>query len=653
MNPHRRTVAVLAIAAAALSLITVAAVLWRVQQTLRSSERALAAQEQLPFELRTLGELPNPGFEAMSAPAVYKAAASFQGLIYLSGPAGLYAWSAEGTLDHIYRTGLELPAAPLGAMQVGTLADSRQPELLIATFGEGVLAFDGHLFRQIRPADPESRKITALLPLSSGQLLMGTPKRGLLVYDGKVLRKFHKSTSDLYVTALAGNQSELWVGTLNQGVAHWHGGQADWIAESNGLPDSRVESISLQAFSVYIGTPVGVAEIRQGKVARTLAPGRYAHTLLAQGETLMVGQIDAGVLPVSLASQTPATSFRRAISLTREPAPNRASSSAIVQFLSIDDTRYALTTNSLLRQDTDGSWRSTLTGAESMLTDRNISSLLVASDGRLWVGYFDRGLDILPANGAAATHIEDEHLFCVNRIAEDRQRGSVAVATANGLVMFNLNGQQKQILTRESGLIASHVTDVAPYGEGWVAATPAGITFLDPSGAHSLYAFQGLVNNHVYALGLNSAQPLPNQLLVGTLGGLSLLTNGTVRRNLTTANSGLSHNWITGLVPNGNDWLIGTYGGGVMRMDADGKVTPTEATKEDVVVNPTAMLTDGTLVLAGTLGQGLLVGDATGTRWKTITAGLPSMNVTALAIDKGFVYVGTENGLVKIPESKL
>jgi hypothetical protein len=29
------------------------------------------------------------------------------------------------------------------------------------------------------------------------------------------------------------------------------------------------------------------------------------------------------------------------------------------------------------------------------------------------------------------------------------------------------------------------------------------------------------------------------------------------------------------------------------------------------------------------------------------------MNVTALAIDKGIVYVGTENGLVKIPESKL
>jgi ligand-binding sensor domain-containing protein len=49
----------------------------------------------------------------------------------------------------------------------------------------------------------------------------------------------------------------------------------------------------------------------------------------------------------------------------------------------------------------------------------------------------------------------------------------------------------------------------------------------------------------------------------------------------------------------------------------------------------------------------LLVGDATGTRWHTVTAGLPSSNVTAVAIDRGVVYVGTDNGLVRIAESKL
>jgi hypothetical protein len=214
--------------------------------------------------------------------------------------------------------------------------------------------------------------------------------------------------------------------------------------------------------------------------------------------------------------------------------------------------------------------------------------------------------------------------------------------------MFDRDGRQKQVLARDAGLIADHVTDVALYGDGMVLATPAGITFLDASGAHSMYAFQGLVNNHVYALGASG-----DQLVAGTLGGLSLLAGGEVRRNITTANSGLKHNWITGLAAVGNEWLVGTYGAGVLRLAEDGSVTSTDATRAGMVVNPTAMVADGRVVLAGTLGQGLMVGDATGTRWKAVTAGLPSLNVTALALHNGIVYVGTENGLVRISEDKL
>jgi ligand-binding sensor domain-containing protein len=249
--------------------------------------------------------------------------------------------------------------------------------------------------------------------------------------------------------------------------------------------------------------------------------------------------------------------------------------------------------------------------------------------------------------------VEDERIFCVNRIVEDAASGTVAVGTANGLVVFGWDGKQKQVLTKESGLIADHVTDVAIFAAGMVAATPAGITYLDETGAHSLYAFEGLVNNHVYALGVRPGQAASAPLMVGTLGGISVLQAGLVERNLTTGNSGLKANWITGIVPLASDWLVGTYGGGVMRMDAGGQVMPTEATRTGIVVNPLAMAADGQVTLAGTLGQGLLVGDATGTRWHTVTAGLPSSNVTAVAIDRGVVYVGTDNGLVRIAESKL
>ncbi len=657
MKLQRRTVAVLAIATSAMCLGAAGVVMWRVENALNNSRRLTAASELLGVESRHVGSQPNPGFEEITAPAVFKSAASFQGKIYLSGPAGLSVFSPDALLEHFYRVGIDLPTAPLGQMVVGTLADSRQPELLIATLGEGVLAFDGSRFRQIRATQDDARVVTALLPTSSGRLLMGTAKLGLLIYDGKALRKFHATMNDVYVTSLAGSESEIWVGTLNDGLLYWRGGQTERIGEAQGLPDRRVDQIALGEGRAYVGTPMGVAEVRDGKILRLLAKGRYAHALLTQGDSLIVGQVDAGVFRVSLSGNGDDGRARRPIvarvsaSVENAHAGRAAGdldTATVEQFLAVGDSRYALASDGLLMLEPDGQWRRILAKSRSQLTDGNVSALMVGADGRLWVGYFDRGLDILAASSGAVNHVENENVFCVNRIVEDVKHGSVAVATANGLVLFDISGRQKEVLGREAGLIAEHVTDVALYGDGMALATPAGITFLDNTGGHSLYAFQGLVNNHVYALGASQ-----DHLVAGTLGGLSLLEGGEVRRNLTTATSGLKHNWITSVAAVGNDWLVGTYGAGVLRLGPDGRVTSTEATRLGVVVNPTAMVADGRLVLAGTLGQGLLVGDATGTRWRTVASGLPSLNVTALAISNGVVYVGTENGLVKIMEDKL
>ena len=51
-----------------------------------------------------------------------------------------------------------------------------------------------------------------------------------------------------------------------------------------------------------------------------------------------------------------------------------------------------------------------------MLADRNVSALSVDGMGQLWIGYFDHGLDIVDPGFTRARHIEDQHLFCVNRI---------------------------------------------------------------------------------------------------------------------------------------------------------------------------------------------------------------------------------------------
>ena len=258
---------------------------------------------------------------------------------------------------------------------------------------------------------------------------------------------------------------------------------------------------------------------------------------------------------------------------------------------------------------------------------------------------------------APVRHFEDDHLFCVNRLMLDPARGTVAAATANGLVLFDREGAPRQVLTRRDGLISDHVNDIVFTGSGTTLATPAGLSFITPAGTESLYAFQGLVNNHVYALASVGKQAL----LAGTLGGLSVLEGGSVRRSFTAANSGLRHNWITALLPlPGGETLLGTYGAGILRFSTTGegspRFTPVDlpaGLPQDLVINPNALFATQRSIVAGTLAHGMLVYTVSSGRWICITAGLPSLNVTAFAEHAGRLYIGTANGLVSIAEDRL
>ena len=666
MKPSRRFVAVVLIATAIFCLASALIVAWRVHRVLRQTSAAIDAQENFAVEVRPVNLTSSSRFDWIAAPAVFTGGTIFAGRLYLCGPAGLYEYSSatdssRANPDHVYRVGQQLPTAPLVALAIGTLSDARQPELLIATAGAGVLAFDGAHFRQIAALasgghgtlDTDANTITALLPLPSGRLLLGTAKRGLLVYDGKRTRYFHSTLKDLYITALAGTEAELWIATLNQGLYHWQGGDATHIGEAQALPDSHVNAIALADGAAYAATPVGVAEIRGGRIQRVLAPATFAQAIYSDGKNLTIGTLDSGGdqgildLPLATASEGLRPSAGRRIT-AGSMIPDEATSS-IVQIFSSADALYAVAQDGVYERSTVGAgWRNVLSPSASMLTDRDISALAVDATGRLWVGYFDRGLDIVSPNLDRAAHIENGHIYCVNRIVPDAAHNTVNVATANGLAVFDADGRERDVMGKSAGLIAEHVTDVALYRGGMAIATPAGLTFMDSTGAHSLYAFQGLVNNHVYALGMRG-----DRLLAGTLGGLSILDTDNVSRNLTTATSGLKHNWITAVVPVDDGWLVGTYGAGVEHLTADNRFESTEATLHGVEVNPNAMLVTADHVLAGTLGNGLMVFNRRSSRWKTITTGLPSLNVTAFAAGGGTLYIGTDNGLVKIPEDRL
>lgn len=630
----------IAFTAAALLLAASTAFVLHLRHVLHQSEREVESSHQLRFTFAPLPRSSNPGFETVASTEAFRSATVLGDSLYVAGDGSLTEYVA-GQPRRVLRVGQELPAAPLVSVLTARLRGSEHAQILLATHGAGVLLFDppSGIVRQLLPQDVALRNVTALATLGSGDLLIATHGGGLLLFDGGSLRLYRPEYANAAITALAVEGEDVWAGTEEHGVLHTHAGLTDRFEAE--LPDPHISALASSGDRVFAATPAGVAEFDHGRPARVLAGGTFARTIFASRDTLTLSSFGEGTIELPLAG-THARIRPAAFERGSESDPHDSQ-----YFMTPDGELYAVRANSIV-QRRGASWLPIVEASAAPLADRNIAALGFDADGRLWVGSFDHGLDILDASLASAHHLEDDHLFCINRIAVDPAHGTMDVATANGLVLFDRSGKPRQVLGRRDGLLSDHVADIAFNDAGMSVATPGGISFVRLTGIDSVYAFQGLANNHVYALAAAG-----DTLLAGTLGGVSVLRHDAVERNLTVANSGLHHNWITAMAPYSSGFVIGTYGGGIARMDASGKVQPMDGAPRDLIVNPNAMLVSGTRLYAGSLDRGLWVYSAASARWSQVTAGLPSLNVTALAEREGELYAGTDNGLVRIQEVKL
>lgn len=617
-------------------LLAIALVFWRASHAKEEASAEILSKSEFSFRIIAVDRVAASDVDPIAASPGFRDLAIYGDMIVVSARAGLFVYDRNGALVRSFRSGIELPPAELGSVSAGIAVSGTEPELFIATRGEGLLAFNGARFRQILPEESGLRTVTCVLVLGSGRILLGTERQGLLVFDGRRLTPFHPRLKAAHITALAGNEGNIWIGTLDSGVFHHRAGQLEELLPA--LPDPQVLSLAIENDVAYVGTPLGVVEFREGRRLRTLAEGFFSRALARRGETLHVGTEDEGIVEVPLRSRPG----------PHVPAGAGAAPVSILRLANLEGNVYAVGESTIYRYDqVPKRWRPVLNVGGTLMTDRNVAALAL-SGGRLWIGYFDRGLDVVDASLESAVHHESDTLFCINRIVADAEHGRTAVATANGLVLFDSGAQPRQVMGRKEGFLSDHVTDVAFRGGGMVVATPAGLSFVDRTGIRSLYVFHGLVNNHVYTVATRGTQTI-----AGTLGGVSVLEDDTVRANYTTANSSLKHNWIPALARVGDEWFAGTYGAGVLRLDGSGQWHSFPDLRGGFVVNPNSMAVSGGQIYAGSLDRGLFVFDRASGRWTNTTIGLPSKNVTALAVGDGYVYVGTDNGLVRIAEGAL
>ena len=212
----------------------------------------------------------SPGFRDL--------ATAYKDTIVVSARAGLFVYNRSGVLIRSYRVGLELPPAELGSVFVGIAAGSAEQELFIATRGEGLLAFNGERFRQVLPADSGLRIVSAVLVMGSGRVLLSCGTPGAAGIRWPASHAFSCSSRSTHITALAGSDGDLWIGTLDNGVFHYRAGQLEELLSA--LPDLAGSFARCrEERGLLRRTPLGVVEFRDGQRRRALADGFFSRAL--------------------------------------------------------------------------------------------------------------------------------------------------------------------------------------------------------------------------------------------------------------------------------------------------------------------------------------------------------------------------------------
>jgi ligand-binding sensor domain-containing protein len=668
MKFSRRRAATIAGLAFTIVIAAVVVYVLRLNRGILKEQDRQAAAARVEIEESSLRAPSTDGLTLYLNASDVRAVAVFAGFRYLATSGGLIALDESGNVKRRYSTLDGLPDNDLTALAVFG------GRLFAGTASAGLVAFDGNGFTGYRFTKPKATHITVLVPTES-ELLIGTLDGGLFEYDGqKFSRRINSATGADFsrTTALLPFGSRFYIGTQDTGLYIWREGHIEHINKNEGLPSPHVTAIIAlpsgysDKESVAAATDFGVVALNDANQIRPISNRPNITSLAVSGGHLWAGLFSGGLFDLSVVAGrqdlTPqdASSLSKAVGI---PASAPATVSAIGGEL------WALTTEGAFARDeraTRPAFQSVAgsLAADRVLTASHITALTSDSTSKLWVGYFDRGIDLIATETIERlSHIEDDRVREINHLAFDRSEDRMLVATSRGLIVFSGALKQTVITREQGGLIndsVAHVTIAnvdAPLfasaggpqasdraqGRAIVLATAGGLTAIIGGRSRSVTAFHGLASNHLYA-----SASMGSRLFVGSLAGLVELEGLRVVRTYKSSNSRLSHDWVTALAEADGTLYVGTNGGGVDALLPTGEWISFADEAGKVEVNQNAMHYDGERLYVGTSDRGILVYNTRDRRWTRISAGLASQNVTAITSDDRFVYVGTLNGLVRL-----
>ena len=640
----------------AVAVVLLAAILMYVVKTnsrLAAEREQFAAAARVEVQETQLRAPATDGFTAFLNSSDVRATASLSGFRYLATSGGLLALDENGNLKRRYTTLDGLTDNDLTALAVFN------NKLFIGTATSGMMSFDGNSFTSYRFVKPKATRVSVMLA-TENQLLIGTLDGGLFEYDGeKFARRLNSATGAEFsrVTALLANDSRIYIGTQDKGLYVWREAHIEHFSTSEGLPSPRVAGLAVTPTddSIAIATDFGVVALSDANEIKEIAKQPNITSLAASDGRLWAGLFSGGLVEI----KSDASSSIQSVADTRHRPQDSGLSKAVpTTVYAADGKLFALTQEGAFERDEQAKSLtfenlSSAIASDRVLTHPHITSLALDDSSNLWIGYFDRGIDIIaPDTKERLSHIEDDRVREVNFIAIDTTDDRAFIATSRGLVQLDSRLQQTVLTREQGGLIdnaIAHISFANDSSSGArganrvVLATAGGLTDISNNRPRSLTAFHGLSSNHLY-----TSASLGSRLFAGSLAGLVELEGLRVVRTYKTSNSKLSHDWVTALTEADGTLYIGTNGGGVDALLPTGEWLNFADEMGKFEVNQNAMHFDGEKLYVGTSDRGVLVYNTRERRWTRISAGLTCQNVTAITSDERFIYVGTLNGLTRI-----
>lgn len=544
----------------------------------------------------------------------------------------LATWSAP-EIEGVALPGGELMTAGasgvwLAGREVGIGLSSRHATALSMWAGEAVVALrQGGLAVRRGGSWHELRSgfgtihARCLVEAEGGELLIGA-REGLfrVAARGTVMHRLAR----LPVRAIAATPGLLLAGG-EEGLVRVETGRMIPVD----TPDPWIESVLIAGDSVYAVTARGLA---RGGRSGPLEPVRG-------GEATSAATVHERGLWLVETPPQPAVRVLDAQGHWRDEfvgSPTR-------RLFAVSGLLLADTQDGLQRRDPDG-WRLVSPRRECLPPGWSHVTALARFQGRLHAGFFDGGVAMAEETpeGLAWRPVPGTAAWGTNALLASG--GELWIASLRGAARWDGRALHPAEGPGAAFCLASTREGVAVgYGQGVLLP-----------GAALLSAFHGLPGNQALAL-LDA-----DHLYVATPSGLGAVSGRRVVWRVTGGEGKLPHPWVTSLLAVPDSVLVGTWGGGVARRSArgggadrpsgrDAAVWSAFAETEGLAVSPGAMVFAAGRAWAGTDAHGLWRQTRDGSRFERASAALPSGRVSALYAEPGVLWVGTDEGLVRLP----